>query len=312
MEPWGLEPMTRDEAVALISQSALSDFADQIIEQMQPSVRVEATRVIMDEVPPCASRFWGCPDVPEDFCWPTWVGSKVKWDRTTRKSYRTPPEVRKLDFVAQINLEQLHEFARWSGIPNAGTLYFFYDLGIQPWGYDPQDKDAAKVIWVADNNNLVRWNENCTPNVDWEPHPCRLSFCREWTIPDWWSFGFEYERGWEIHNELRKGIGVHRENDRDSLHRILGWPDQIQGDMQLECQLVANGLYCGDSSGYNDPRATSLRAGAEDWKLLLQIDTDYENPGWMWGDVGRIYYWIHRAELRQGQFENCRLVLQCY
>lgn len=33
-------------------------------------------------------------------------------------------------------------------------------------------------------------------------------------------------------------------------HRIGGDPDVIQGDMYLECQLVTNGLYCDDSTGY--------------------------------------------------------------
>lgn len=27
-----------------------------------------------------------------------------------------------------------------------------------------------------------------------------------------------------------------------------GYPDQIQGDMMVECELVGNGLYCGDGS----------------------------------------------------------------
>src|SRR5215472_17318509 len=46
------------------------------------------------------------------------------------------------------------------------------------------------------------------------------------------------------------------------IHRLLGHPDPVQGDMQVECQLVTNGLYCGDASGYQDPRAAQLRPGA--------------------------------------------------
>jgi hypothetical protein len=36
------------------------------------------------------------------------------------------------------------------------------------------------------------------------------------------------------------------------IHRLLGHPDPVHGDMQLECKLAANGLYCGDPSGYRD------------------------------------------------------------
>ena len=39
----------------------------------------------------------------------------------------------------------------------------------------------------------------------------------------------------------------------------------VQGDMQLEAQLVMNGLYCGDPSGYHDPRAAKLEKTCEEW-----------------------------------------------
>src|SRR5205814_3675825 len=61
------------------------------------------------------------------------------------------------------------------------------------------------------------------------------------------------------------------EEDAGPIHRLLGHPEPVQGDMQLECQLVSHGLYCGDASGYRDTRATALRPGAADWRLLLQI-----------------------------------------
>ena len=53
------------------------------------------------------------------------------------------------------------------------------------------------------------------------------------------------------------------------------------------------------------------RPGAVDWELLLQIDTDEEGPGWMWGDVGRLYFWLRSEDLVAQRFENAWLVLQC-
>ena len=82
--------------------------------------------------------------------------------------------------------------------------------------------------------------------------------------------------------------------------------------MRLECQLVTNGLYCGDATGYQDPRRASLELGASDWQLLLQIDSDEERLGWMWGDVGRVYFWIRRQDLASADFEGAWAVLQCY
>lgn len=80
--------------------------------------------------------------------------------------------------------------------------------------------------------------------------------------------------------------------------------------MQLECQLVSHGLYCGDSSGYQDPRAAELEPGAVEWRLLLQIDSE-DDAGMMWGDVGRIYYWMHRQDLANRNWEKARLCFQC-
>lgn len=67
--------------------------------------------------------------------------------------------------------------------------------------------------------------------------------------------------------------------------------------MQLECQLASNGIYVGDSSGYNHPKRRALENGATDWQLLFQIDSDEKGLGTMWGDVGRVYFWIRQQDL---------------
>lgn len=95
-----------------------------------------------------------------------------------------------------------------------------------------------------------------------------------------------------------------------TVHRLLGHPDPVQGDMQLECQLVTNGLYCGNATGYQDPRAETLRAGASEWRLLLQIDSE-DQASMMWGDVGRIYYWIRQPDLLSRDWDRSWLILQC-
>lgn len=55
-----------------------------------------------------------------------------------------------------------------------------------------------------------------------------------------------------------------------------------------------------------------MEKGAEDWQLLLQIDSDEENLGAMWGDCGRVYFWIRQQDLQKRDFSNVWLVLQCY
>ena len=80
--------------------------------------------------------------------------------------------------------------------------------------------------------------------------------------------------------------------------------------MQAECQLVSHGVYCGDPSGYTGSQAEALLPGAADWRLLLQVDSD-DAVDIMWGDVGRLYYWIQRDRLAEGAWYQCWLILQC-
>jgi len=55
-------------------------------------------------------------------------------------------------------------------------------------------------------------------------------------------------------------------------HQMGGYPRPVQGDhMELEAQLVSNGVYCGDASGYESEKGKLLAPGARDWRLLFQL-----------------------------------------
>lgn len=94
-------------------------------------------------------------------------------------------------------------------------------------------------------------------------------------------------------------------------HHLGGHSNNVQGDMQLEAQLVMNGLYCGNASGYNDPRAGELERTCEHWSLLLQLDSD-DDAGFMWGDCGMLYYWARSADNARRDFTRVWMTLQCY
>lgn len=46
-------------------------------------------------------------------------------------------------------------------------------------------------------------------------------------------------------------------------------------------------------------------------RLLLQVDSE-ERAGMMWGDAGRIYFWIREADLRARNFDGVRVDSQCH
>ena len=52
---------------------------------------------------------------------------------------------------------------------------------------------------------------------------------------------------------------------------------------------------------------------APGYKLLLQIDSDLEDngPGWTWGDVGIIYFFIRPSDLDEKNFDNVRAFWEC-
>jgi uncharacterized protein YwqG len=93
--------------------------------------------------------------------------------------------------------------------------------------------------------------------------------------------------------------------------QLLGQPAAVQGGMQHECQLASNGVYCGDGKYREDPKAIALLEDSGHWRLLAQIDSHEDETGMMWGDVGRLYFWIREQDLRDRDWEAAWLVLQC-
>lgn len=58
-------------------------------------------------------------------------------------------------------------------------------------------------------------------------------------------------------------------------------------------------------------RRAAAREQAPTWRLLLQIDSD-DDLGIMWGDLGRIYFWVREPSLRDRSFREAWTILQCH
>lgn len=50
--------------------------------------------------------------------------------------------------------------------------------------------------------------------------------------------------------------------------------------------------------------------GKKTVRHLLTIDSD-DNPGWMWGDVGLLYFTIAGKDLKARRFDRVRCEMQC-
>jgi uncharacterized protein YwqG len=258
------------------------------------SLRISATPASSPSIALGVSRFGGAPDVPHGFLWPT-----LKDDP--------------LSFIAQIDLTEF----RAPGLPDKGWLLFFYDAAGQPWGFDPKDAGGARVLYVdGSREELKRPPHPETPDGGGPFKLCALTFTPTVDLPDVWDslvedagIDMEYPERVAYAEVAAEICGV---PDDGRYHHLLGHPQLVQNDMRTECQLVTSGTYCGDPSGLEDEAAQELlRHAAGEWQLLLQVDTDEDGPGWMWGDSGRIFFWIRRGDLAARCFEKVWLILQC-
>jgi uncharacterized protein YwqG len=277
-----------------MEESGLGEVTDKLEKLMRLSIRLKATAVSEADLKPGSSKLGGVPDLPEGTTWPECDGVPMA-------------------LLAQFRLRDVAPYDDEGQLPKSGMLYFFYETKEQKWGFDPKDRGHWKVIYYdGELAGLRPATPPATLPKESRFRACRLTFSNEITLPSWESESVKRlnlsKDAWEKYVAL-PGAGC---GEGQTVHRLLGHPEQIQGDMQLECQCASSGLYMGDPTGYNDPRRPALEKGASDWRLLLQIDSDENNMGAMWGDVGRVYFWIRQQDLRKNDFGNVWLVLQCY
>ncbi len=141
----------------------------------------------------------------------------------------------------------------------------------------------------------------------------RIEMTQEPSYPGWEDFTERYpDTDDEAFEEALEELGVEEPEERS---KLLGWPDVIQNSMAAECELVAQDHYLGD--GWQDvPEDVRQQAEAtalDRWRLLFQLDTvEHEDFCLMFGDAGRIYFYIPKEDLQARRFDRAWLILQCY
>ena len=274
----------RDDLRAGLSKAGLGPISAELEKVSRDCIRMRSTPRSDKSISLGDSKLGGLPDLPSGLTWPEW-----------KTGYLT--------FVAQVNLAELPASEL---LPNVGVLSFFYDREQSAWGFDPKHKEGFRLWYFPEVLQLVR-------AVEPEPSPfscARLTFEPYLSLPDF-SADSVGDLVLNIENKEQYCDFVDKHAGPAPQHQILGWPHVIQGDMALESQLVTNGLYTGNASGYKDSRRRELEPGAKDWTLLLQIDSD-DNAEMMWGDAGMLYVWIRRQDLAAKKFENAWTILQCF
>lgn len=252
-----------------------------------------------------ASKFGGQPDVPADFVWPVFE-TKTAEDDQVRE--------RPLAFLAQFDCAQLAPLDPEGLLPQEGVLSFFYELDSQRWGYDPKDRGCARVFWFEGPLAAAEFPAELDEEFRLPELAAELSGAMD--APDFQDACPALEYDWTANDyryfdQARRELGMDYPANRSQL---LGWPDIIQNNMTLECALIDRGYYLG-GRWENIPleeRSALRTPSVREWQLLFQLDTveqgDFEL---MFGDCGRIYFYIRKEDLAQRRFDRVWLILQC-
>ena len=280
--------MDKVSVFTAFEQVGISRLRKDIDAVAKPSIRLYTTPVDEASLPVGVSKVGGLPDLPANLTWPEFEGLPQS-------------------FIAQIRLAEVRPYDVEGVLPETGMLWFFYDARQRAYGDDPQNCGAWQVLFQEGNlSNLQRTSAPARLPAESRFKACSVRFAGEVTlsqvpqmeIPDYDWRDEELEKYEELVTHLTPP------ERRAFRHRLLGYPDFIQDDMRLQCQLLSHGI-----TDYDDPRAQELERDAMDWRLLLQVDTD-ERIGMRWSSTGMLYYWITSTNLQARRFETIWLVMQ--
>lgn len=302
--------MNEAEIRKIILESPFAKDVEILMKGAQPALRLHCERVPLDTLALGASRLGGAPDLPPGVSWP----QNGEWP---------------LEMIAQINLAEAAACFRLPDLPNTGWLVFFFNdpgytplLRPKPEGYRPWQV----MYFEGDAESLVRLEPPDRPPSRYGlfgrllrrwPAPrrvfnaCTVRFEYEFRLIDNEDAAFRVEldaniheawdeEAWDEYGDLWESIGHWGDGP---LHRLRGHDDTIQWPMRRQAEETAREMGLIEAVGTPEERKW-------DWQLLLQIDSDVSGPGWMWADLGRVYFWIRSQDLAARDFDKIWCDLQ--
>ena len=247
------------------------------------------------------SKIGGKPFLPKE----------INWFRNTFMGEEN--NGKPLSFLAQFNMEELLKFDLDHMLPKKGMLYFFYDFYEEPIGCMTKEKNGAKIFFY--DGNMEELEEQAFPqdlNKEFCIPQFNIHFSTRYEVPMCEEYReiMQDNIRYDDYNSELDSLCLNRNNDEE-VTKILGYADLCQGSMLLQCEMIRNGIDCNDFK-YLKYQNKYIDASAE-WILLFQIDTisnsDFEL---MFGDCGRLYFYIRKEDLKEKNFEKGWFISQCY
>lgn len=247
------------------------------------------------------SRIGGKPTLPEGMEWP----------------YNTPEEGEStgspLAFMAQFSFEELAEYDLDHVLPQKGMVYFFYDAAEEAAGFMVNEKDSARILFYEGDTETLKEREFPEElEEDFQIPQFDIQFATQSEVP----LCEEYEQitqesvSYGEYDDDLEALGLYRDGDQE-ITKLLGYADLCQGSMLLICEMIRNGIDC-HNFDYLKHKDEYIDAVSE-WLLLFQVDTISNSEfELMFGDNGRLYYYIRKEDLKNKNFENGWFMTQCY
>jgi uncharacterized protein YwqG len=280
--------ITEGSLEKLFARKHLEKHFPKVRRQLKECVYLDLKAQESEHVAQGASVIGGWPDMPLD----------VEW-------FHSKDGV-PLSFLAQINLRDLAAANPPCPLASNGLLSFFYDTENCPWGFEPGDESRHRVYFF--DGDVATFERRYHPGDEVEK---RASVYETTTIR--FVKGLSVPADYDLIPDEEDGLVYMEEiaSPDTRINKLFGHPNQIQDDMALQCELVTNGIDCGDESALERPDIHVFRHRAEDWTLLLQLDSNEEND-MRWGDGGRLFFWIRKQDLAEMRFDRTCAILQSY
>lgn len=202
-------------------------------------------------------------------------------------------------FLVQVDFAEIRDAMTIDWLPANGRLYAFCD---------PDGAGASSQVRILHSAG------ERSPDPPLGSHPSyrerRIKFEPFVSFPSAEWLGFEGRIDMDADDfEARLDVLGVRPPGEDQLHRIGGYPDEIQnGCLRLECEHAARGL---PVPVYGQAIPPEIEAASCEWRLLLQIDSD-PDLGIEFGDAGRLYVFIRERDARAEAFSDTVTLYQCY
>ncbi len=231
------------------------------------------------------SKLGGSPDLEKDIEWPV-------------DANNIP-----LSFVGQINLAEASKFDVDGLLPKTGLLSFFFCQEQDYFEEYEKQRLQFKVIYQENTDRVEHRQFPESVDESCRFVPTKMEFSKGVSLP---TYVHPFTEKLNLESEEEGFLSVMTDADRC---KILGYADEIQQSMELECALMEIEVPYKPGIDYDEPLIKEAVSRQFDWILLFQVTS--EVAGMMWGDVGDLYFWIKKQDLINKDFSKCWRILQC-